>query len=73
MNEKRKINWTAVIATIFTVICTGVVIYTNIFCVKNKIDWYYVALIDGISFTILGLFWYVIIEDIIWKIKYKQK
>lgn len=71
MNEKRKINWTAVIATIFTVICTGVVIYTNIFCVKNKIDWYYLALIDGISFTILGIFYYAIIQDIIWKIKHK--
>lgn len=73
MNEKRKINWTAVIATIFTIICTIVVIYANIFCIKNKIDWYYVALIDGISFTILGVFYYVIIEDIIWKIKHKQK
>lgn len=73
MNEKRKGNLAAIIAVIFTIICTGVMIYSNIFCIKNKIDWYYIALMDGISFTVLGVFYYVIIEDIIWKIKHKQK
>lgn len=73
MNEKRKGNLAFIMAVIFTIVCISVIIYSNIFCIKNKTDWYYLALIDGIGFTVLGIFYYIIIENIIWKIKHKQK
>lgn len=73
MKEEIKDKITYIITIIFTIICTIAVIYSNIFFIQNNIKWYYIVVADGISFTVLYIFWKQIIKDLTNKLKHKQK
>lgn len=56
MKEKTKDLLMKIIVFFYTIVCDAVFVYSVIYCIQNRFDWYYIALIIIICSVVLYFF-----------------